>query len=243
MFSTKTILHFIRSVFHNLPPLIKHNIVTMGRRGQRDDDFDDTLERSHDRNKKSKVEDDTSSVTEQRSDVPEQATTVDPSSTDATDNSTKIEKLRLKKQGRKDRKKAKAQERKFQEDTRAKERANAKTTVPLQPQYDMVTCRKGVKFQDIMLGKGPIVQDRQKVHVKYTLRKENAKGKVIDSSNDFGFRLGKGEVIVGWDIGLDGMRQGGKRQLFIPPEAGYGMKDIGAGKGGILFFEVSLLSC
>jgi FKBP-type peptidyl-prolyl cis-trans isomerase len=218
----------------------------MGRRGRRDDDFDDTLERSFARSKKSKVEDGTSSVTEhaeQGADVQEQATTVDASLTEAVDNISKIEKLRLKKQGRKDRKKAKTQERKDQEDIRAKERSDSKTAVPSQPHYDMVICRKGVTFQDIMLGKGPFIQDRQKVHVKYTLRKENARGKIIDSSNDFGFRLGKGEVIVGWDIGLDGMRQGGKRQLFIPPEAGYGMKDIGAGKGGILFFEVSLLSC
>ena len=88
-----------------------------------------------------------------------------------------------------------------------------------------------------------MVQDRKKIYVKYTLRKLNETGKIIDSSEQFGFRIGKGEVIEGWDIGLEGMKQGGIRHLTIPPEAGYGTKDIGAGKGGILFFKVTLLGC
>mmetsp|Transcript_32610 Transcript_32610/g.49142 ORF Transcript_32610/g.49142 Transcript_32610/m.49142 type:complete len:105 (+) Transcript_32610:468-782(+) len=103
--------------------------------------------------------------------------------------------------------------------------------------------RKGVKYLDILVGKGPQVRDRKKVRVKYTLRSKTKVGKVLDSSENFGFRLGKGEVIQGWDIGLEGMRQGGLRHLIIPPEAGYGRKDIGAGPGADLYFEVALLSC
>jgi FKBP-type peptidyl-prolyl cis-trans isomerase len=247
----------------------------MGRRGRRTrvdaDDFDDTLEQSYysSNNKRSKlddvVDDDDDDENNDDNDVTvdiitttkeqqqELATTTNNNSTAtnavvaaaADQDKSKIEKLRLKKQERKDRKKAKAQDRKNQEEAavlantkRAAEAAHHATT-----DHELVTCRRGVQYQNVILGNGPVLQDRQKVHVQYTLRKANAKGKVIDSSDNFGFRVGRGEVIEGWDIGLEGMRQGGKRRLFVPPEAGYGMKDIGAGKGGMLYFEVTLLSC
>ena len=46
---------------------------------------------------------------------------------------------------------------------------------------------------------------RKKIRVSYTLRsKSHTSGKIIDSSHNFGFRVGKGEVIKGWDIGLEG---------------------------------------
>jgi len=105
------------------------------------------------------------------------------------------------------------------------------------------TRQQGVRFADLVVGKGPVVQDRKKVHVKYTLRAKPRTGKVLDSSNRFSFRLGKGEVVRGWDIGLVGMRQGGVRHLVVPPGAGYGSKNVGAGSGADLFFEVTMLSC
>ncbi|EJK68909.1 hypothetical protein THAOC_09873 [Thalassiosira oceanica] len=103
---------------------------------------------------------------------------------------------------------------------------------------------KGVRSQDLIVGKGKMVEDRKKVRVSYVLRsKSHTTGKIIDSSHNFGFRLGRGEVIRGWDIGLEGMRVGGTRRLVVPPEAGYGRsKDVGAGKGAELFFQIELLS-
>ena len=101
----------------------------------------------------------------------------------------------------------------------------------------------GVKFYDVIVGKGPeIVQDNSLLTVRYKLT-GGKYGVLIDSSKKFTFRVGTGEVVKGWDIGVRGMAVGGTRKLVIPPKAGYGEEDIGAGSGGLLFFDIALLSC
>jgi FKBP-type peptidyl-prolyl cis-trans isomerase len=108
---------------------------------------------------------------------------------------------------------------------------------------EFIKTHKGVKYCDVEIGKGPIIEDRKKVRVKYVLRANDKKGKIIDSGGNFGFTMGKGEVISGWEIGLLRMKQGGTRHIIVPPTAGYGSKDIGAGAGALLYFEVNLLKC
>jgi FKBP-type peptidyl-prolyl cis-trans isomerase FkpA len=85
------------------------------------------------------------------------------------------------------------------------------------------------------------------VHYTGWLWQDGAKGAKFDSSTDrgdpFRFALGAGQVIAGWDEGVQGMQVGGKRVLVIPPQLGYGAR----GAGGVippnatLLFEVELL--
>jgi len=102
----------------------------------------------------------------------------------------------------------------------------------------------GVRYKEVVVGTGPVLVDRKKIVCQYVLRAKNKTGKVLDTGERFSFKFGKGEVIPGWEIGLKGMRQGGKRHILVPPNAGYGKnKDIGGGKGAMLYFEVTLLQC
>jgi FKBP-type peptidyl-prolyl cis-trans isomerase FkpA len=106
-----------------------------------------------------------------------------------------------------------------------------------------------LKMNDLTLGTGDTAAAGKKVTVHYTgwLDQNGARGKKFDSSKDRGdpfvFPLGQGHVIKGWDEGVAGMRVGGKRELTIPPELGYGAR----GAGGVippnatLIFEVELL--
>ena len=107
----------------------------------------------------------------------------------------------------------------------------------------------GLKYTDTTVGTGTEAAKGHKVSVHYTgwLYKDGAKGAKFDSSLDrgqpFGFALGAGQVIRGWDEGVAGMKVGGKRTLIIPPELGYGAR----GAGGVippnatLMFDVELL--
>lgn len=98
--------------------------------------------------------------------------------------------------------------------------------------------------QDLVVGTGEEAKTGDRVVVHYTGRFVD--GTIFDSSltrnEPFQFVLGAGQVIQGWDVGLVGMKVGGKRVLSIPPELGYGANDYGPIPGGsTLIFEVELL--
>lgn len=102
----------------------------------------------------------------------------------------------------------------------------------------------GLIINDVVIGSGEEAVVGSIVTVHYTGVFEN--GTKFDSSRDrgepFTFELGKGMVIAGWDQGVLGMKVGGKRNLVIPPELGYGANDYGPIPGGsTLMFEVELL--
>jgi FKBP-type peptidyl-prolyl cis-trans isomerase FkpA len=106
-----------------------------------------------------------------------------------------------------------------------------------------------LKTTDIVTGTGAQAIKGASITVHYTgwLYKNGHRGKKFDSSLDAGqpftFKLGAGEVIEGWDQGIEGMRVGGKRNLLIPARMGYGEKgappDIPP--NAVLDFEVQLL--
>jgi len=101
----------------------------------------------------------------------------------------------------------------------------------------------GLQYWDIVQGTGAIAVSGMKVTVNYTGWLQN--GKKFDSSigrGPFSFDLGAGRVIKGWDEGVAGMKVGGKRQLRIPPDLGYGARGIGDIPGyATLTFDVELL--
>jgi len=103
-----------------------------------------------------------------------------------------------------------------------------------------------LEVTDITEGSGPEATSGSTVSVHY-VGVAHSTGEEFDASYNRGtpldFRLGVGQVIAGWDQGVEGMKVGGRRRLVIPPHLGYG--DRGAGgvikPGETLIFVVDLL--
>lgn len=102
----------------------------------------------------------------------------------------------------------------------------------------------GLVVQDIVVGTGPSPVRGRKIVVGYVGRLTN--GKVFDKSDKrypFTFKFGAGEVIKGWDLGIAGMKVGGKRKLTIPPELGYGREGSWPiPPNATLIFDVELIA-
>ncbi|BAZ40669.1 FKBP-type peptidyl-prolyl cis-trans isomerase [Calothrix sp. NIES-4101] len=123
--------------------------------------------------------------------------------------------------------------------------ASPTTTTTPSSSAKPVTTPSGLKYVDLKVGTGATPKTGQTVTVHYTGTLEN--GTKFDSSRDrnepFDFAIGTGQVIKGWDEGLSTMKVGGRRQLIIPANLGYGA--TGAGNAippnATLIFDVELL--
>lgn len=101
-----------------------------------------------------------------------------------------------------------------------------------------------LKIEDITVGTGPAVKDHDTIVAHYTGWLED--GTKFDSSKDrnepFEVQIGAGYVIRGWDMGIPGMKVGGKRKLTIPYELAYGKYGTDGIPGfATLIFEIELL--
>ena len=113
----------------------------------------------------------------------------------------------------------------------------------------MITTESGLKYEILKEGSGPEAVDGKPVSVHYTgwLDNNGKKGSKFDSSKDrqspFLFYLGKKQVIAGWEEGVNGMKVGEERRLYIPSKLGYGPS--GAGEvippNADLIFDIELL--
>jgi peptidylprolyl isomerase len=122
------------------------------------------------------------------------------------------------------------------------EKTKPAVTIP-----DDVTPGEQLQVEDLEVGDGAEATSGSRVAVHYVGVAWSTR-RQFDASWDRGeplrFRLGAGEVIVGWDQGVAGMRVGGRRRLIIPPALAYGSR----GAGGViapnetLVFVVDLVS-
>jgi peptidylprolyl isomerase len=115
-----------------------------------------------------------------------------------------------------------------------------KVTVPSGPPP------KKLEEKELVEGSGPEAKAGDQVTVQYVGVGYKSKEE-FDSSwsrnEPFGFTLGAGEVIPGWDQGVAGMKVGGRRELIIPPELAYGAAGSppAIGPNETLIFVVDLL--
>lgn len=118
---------------------------------------------------------------------------------------------------------------------------------------ETTTTDSGLMFTTTQTGSGTEAAAGDAVSVHYTgwlydPESDSGRGAKFDSSVDrgqpFGFALGAGRVIAGWDEGVAGMLVGEKRELIIPPDLAYGSRGAGGDipPDATLLFEVELLA-
>jgi peptidylprolyl isomerase len=103
-----------------------------------------------------------------------------------------------------------------------------------------------LEVEDVTVGEGEEARSGRVVEVHYVGISWNT-GQQFDASWDrgkpFKFKLGKGQVIAGWDRGVAGMKVGGRRRLTVPPDLAYGKRGAGGviGPDETLVFVVDLI--
>ena len=121
-------------------------------------------------------------------------------------------------------------------------------TTPAEPTKpgEVKTTASGVKYQTLKAGAGAVAKAGQRLTLHYVGTLED--GRTFDSSRDRGkpheFNIGVGEVILGWDEAVPGMKIGELRKLTIPPNAGYGAQGHPPAipQNATLIFEIELIN-
>lgn len=110
---------------------------------------------------------------------------------------------------------------------------------------DYTVTDSGLKYFDFEVGDGEMPEEGQPVRINYTVWLED--GTKLDSTLDrdqpLTFSIGIGQVLPGWDEGVISMREGGQRQLVIPPDLAFGAESPGGNipENATLIMEVELL--
>ena len=118
-------------------------------------------------------------------------------------------------------------------------------TYPTRVTGEATTTSSGVRYWDIQVGSGNTAEKGHAVKLLYAAWVENGK-EFADSRTDGKstiFTVGAGQVIPGWEQGVEGMKAGGKRQIHIPPQLAYGAAGLPPGipPNSSLIFDVELL--
>jgi len=129
--------------------------------------------------------------------------------------------------------------------TTASPSPGAPDTKPISKGDNQVKTATGLVYEDVVVGSGPAAKSGDMVVVHYTgyLTDGSKFDSSVDRDKPFEFHLGQSQVIRGWDEGVPGMQVGGKRELTIPPDLGYGSNGAGGviPPNSILIFDVELL--
>ena len=102
----------------------------------------------------------------------------------------------------------------------------------------------GLQVQDLVVGEGETAAVDRIVSIHYEGWLNGARFDSSLARRPLEFRLGRGEVLRGWDLGIPGMKVGGKRKLTVPPQLGYGHQGSRGGAippDSVLVFEISLV--
>ncbi len=117
--------------------------------------------------------------------------------------------------------------------------------VAQEDERETVTTKTGLQYVDLVVGDGPQARRGDNARVHYSGWFED--GSMFDSSRrrgqTFSNRIGRGQVIRGWDQGVVGMQIGGKRKLIVPSKLGYGKKGFNnvIPPNATLTFEIELV--
>jgi FKBP-type peptidyl-prolyl cis-trans isomerase len=102
----------------------------------------------------------------------------------------------------------------------------------------------GVQIEELQVGQGPLATRGKVVRVDYAGFLPD--GTRFDSTTGrapLQFQLGEGTVLKGWDLGVEGMRVGGRRKLTVPPHLAFGERAVGPIRpNSTLVFDVQLVA-